>query len=79
MRSFILMMFLFFVCTFAMAADTVPPAAEQVPLWMVIIGLVYAVIEYILGKTTWIKPNSVIDVIIQVVFKILKALLPEKK
>lgn len=41
----------------------------------VVLGLVILVLEYILGKTKWIAPNSTIDTVVQLILKIGKGLL----
>ena len=46
---------------------------------VVILGGIYALIEYILGKTKLIKPNSVPDLIIQFVVAIIKGILGKKQ
>ena len=51
---------------------------EQIPLWAGIVGLVVLVIEYVLGKTTWVNPNSILETIFSVLVKIGQAVLPKK-
>lgn len=40
--------------------------------YVVYIGMVILLIEYTLGKTTWIKPNSILELILVPVLKFLK-------
>lgn len=42
------------------------------------IGLVILIIEYILGKTTVVKANSIVEAILNVVVKVFKAIIGEK-
>ena len=50
---------------------------EQIPVWISIVAIIVLVIEYILGKTKWIEPNSILETIFAIIVKIGKALLPK--
>lgn len=66
--SIFILTMLSFAC---FAEDAVVATAS---IGAIIAGGVVMIIEYILGKTTLIKPNSTLDLIISAVVKILKAL-----
>lgn len=73
MRLFLMIAMLFpMMCL----AKDVTKAPE--PLWIVIVGLAILIIEFILGKTKFIKPNSIIDTVLQVILKIGRALIGKK-
>lgn len=46
---------------------------------VVIFGVIYALIEFILGKTKLIKPNSIPDLIIQFIVAIIKGILGKRQ
>lgn len=42
-------------------------------------GLLVLVLEYIIGKTKVVDPNSTIDLVIQTIIKVIKFFLPKKE
>jgi hypothetical protein len=75
-KSLLLVFFMLIICSVAFCQDLVvigtdPIVEPSIPTWIVgICGLVFLVLEYILGKTVWIKPNSILDVVLQILLKI---------
>ena len=56
----------------AIAGEEVETPINLLSKYTVYIGIVVLLIEYILGKTTWIKPNSILELILVPVLKFLK-------
>lgn len=55
-------------------AEAAPVVQPEVPIYMLIAGLVLVVLEYVLGKTKWVKANSTLELILNGISKFLKAL-----
>jgi len=48
------------------------------PEYVTYVGLLILVVEFALGKTSWIKANSTIEAVLNVTLKILSVLKPKK-
>jgi hypothetical protein len=83
MRAFLLVLLMFYCAQLPaieemgeLTGDIVP----SLPIWVVVImfGISHS-LEYLVGKTTIIKPNSLFDILIQSAIKIIKVFFPSDK